>query len=58
VTVYCNNPAAPGNKSKQLLGDPQVVFEVLSPSTSPYDQKVKLANIASSPAFARSSSIP
>jgi Uma2 family endonuclease len=35
-------PPAPGNKSKQLLGDPQVVFEVLSPSTASYDQKVKL----------------
>lgn len=42
VTVYCNNPAAPGNERKKLLGDPQVVFEILSPSTSSYDQKVKL----------------
>ncbi|MET3761401.1 Uma2 family endonuclease [Sphingomonas sp. UYEF23] len=43
VSVYCNNPAAPENARKKLLGDPQVVFEVLSPSTSAHDQKVKLA---------------
>lgn len=43
VSVYCNNPAAPENARKKLLGDPQVVFEVLSPSTSTHDQKVKLA---------------
>ncbi|MGY2733003.1 Uma2 family endonuclease [Sphingomonas sp. UYP23] len=43
VSVYCNNPAAPENAHKKLLGDPQVVFEVLSPSSFAYDQKVKLA---------------
>ncbi|MDF0489906.1 Uma2 family endonuclease [Sphingomonas sp. H39-1-10] len=42
VSVYCNNPSAPENARKKLLGDPQVIFEVLSPSTSSYDQKVKL----------------
>jgi Uma2 family endonuclease len=42
VSVYCNDPAAPGNEGKQLLGDPQVVFEVLSPSTASLDQKDKL----------------
>jgi len=42
VSVYCNNPSAPENARKKLLGDPRVVFEVLSPSTSSYDQKVKL----------------
>jgi Uma2 family endonuclease len=42
VSIYCNNPFAPENNQKKLLGDPQVVFEVLSPSTSSYDQKVKL----------------
>lgn len=41
VSVYCNNPAAPENRDKQLLGDPRVVFEVLSPSTSSLDQTVK-----------------
>lgn len=43
VSVYCNDPAAPGNERKQLLGDPRVVFEVLSPSTASHDQKTKLA---------------
>ncbi len=42
LSIYCNNPSAPGNDRKTLLGDPQVVFEVLSPSTSSYDQTVKL----------------
>ncbi|MEG3087955.1 Uma2 family endonuclease [Sphingomonas sp. PB4P5] len=42
VSVYCNNPGAPGNEGKQLLGDPQIVIEVLSPSTMSYDQSVKL----------------
>ena len=42
VSVYCNNPAAAGNERLQLFGDPQVVCEVLSPSTSSYDQTVKL----------------
>lgn len=36
-------PAAPENARKKLLGDPQVIFEVLSPSTFSYDQKIKLA---------------
>ena len=43
VSVYCNDPAAPGNATKQLLGDPQIVFEVLSRSTASHDQLVKLA---------------
>lgn len=42
VSIYCNNPGAPENARKKLLGDPHVVFEVLSPSTSSHDQKVKL----------------
>lgn len=42
VSVYCNRPADPANDRKQLLGDPQVVFEVLSPSTTSNDQRVKL----------------
>lgn len=42
VSVYCNNPANPENQRKQLIGDPQVVVEVLSLSTSSLDQKVKL----------------
>lgn len=43
VSVYCNDPAAPQNERKRLLGDPQVVFEVLSPSTAAHDQKTKLS---------------
>lgn len=42
VSIYCNNPAAAENATKQLLGDPHAVFEVLSPSTSRHDQKTKL----------------
>ena len=42
VSVYCDNPSAPENAHRKLLGDPRVVFEVLSPSTSAKDQKVKL----------------
>ena len=42
VSIHCNNPAAPENATKKLLDDPQVVVEVLSPSTSRHDQKVKL----------------
>jgi Uma2 family endonuclease len=41
VSVYCR-PADPANDRRQLLGDPQVVFEVLSPSTASNDQRVKL----------------
>lgn len=42
VSVYCDQPAKPENARKQLLGDPRCVFEVLSPSTSSHDQRVKL----------------
>lgn len=42
VSVHCGNPSAPENDTKQLLGDPQVVIEVLSPSTSMLDQTKKL----------------
>lgn len=42
VSVYCR-PLEPGDQTRQLLGDPQVVFEVLSPSTSSHDQLTKLA---------------
>lgn len=42
VSIYCNNPSGPGNDRKKVLGDPRVVFEVLSPSTSSYDQTVRL----------------
>lgn len=42
VAIYCDNPASDENAQKLLLGDPRVVFEVLSPSTSALDQKTKL----------------
>mgnify|MGYP002781218235 CR=1 FL=1 len=41
VSVYCRK-APPEDRHTQLLGDPRVVVEVLSPSTASYDQKVKL----------------
>ncbi len=42
VSVYCNNPAAPENDDKTLLGDPVVILELLSPSTASNDQISKL----------------
>lgn len=42
ISVHCNDPAAPGNARKKLLGDPVAVFEVLSPSTAGHDQRVKM----------------
>ena len=42
VSVYCNDPSAPANHGKKLLGDPAVVFEVLSPSTASHDARTKL----------------
>lgn len=42
VSIYCSDPLTPEDGDRQLLGDPQVVVEVLSPSTSSLDQKVKL----------------
>jgi len=42
VSVYCGLPTTPEQQTAQLLGDPALVVEVLSPSTSRQDQKVKL----------------
>ena len=42
VSVYCNDPGAPANHGRKLLGDPVVVFEVLSPSTASHDARTKL----------------
>ncbi len=42
VSVHCGNPTAPENDDRKLLGDPTVVFEVLSPSTEQHDQRTKL----------------
>lgn len=46
VSVYCGNPGAPENARRQLLGDPLVVVEVLSPSTASIDQVEKLPEYA------------
>lgn len=46
VSVYCR-PLEPGDTTKKLLGDPQVIFEVLSPSTSSLDQVTKLSEYRS-----------
>lgn len=43
VSTYCDHPTAQANDFEKLIGEPQVVLEVLSPSTSSFDQKVKLA---------------
>lgn len=49
VAVYCDRPALPEKDGSQLLGDPRIVFEILSPSTSSHDQKVKLAEYVALP---------
>jgi Uma2 family endonuclease len=41
VSVYCS-PRQPGDEAKQLIGDPTIVVEVLSPSTARHDQRTKL----------------
>jgi Uma2 family endonuclease len=52
VTVYCNNPASPGNDGKRLLDHARVVFEVLSPSTASNDQIAKLREYLALPEIA------
>ena len=42
VSIYCNDPEMPVDPDAKLLGDPRVVFEVLSPSTASNDQVTKL----------------
>lgn len=41
VSVYCR-PLTQEERNQKLIGDPKVVFEVLSPSTSMLDQRTKL----------------
>lgn len=43
VGVYCDHPSKPENATRKLIGVPQIVFDVLSPSTASHDQLVKLA---------------
>lgn len=42
ASVYCRSDWGDLDSATRLLGDPKAVFEVLSPSTSKYDQEVKL----------------
>jgi Uma2 family endonuclease len=42
VSVYCNDPARPVDENAKLIGDPRIIFEVLSPSTASNDQITKL----------------
>ena len=46
VSVYCR-PLQPGEERQRLIGDPNVVVEVLSPSTASIDLKDKLAEYQS-----------
>ncbi len=43
VSVYCANPSEKPDRRAKLIGDPRVIFEVLSPSTASNDQITKLA---------------
>ncbi|ONF95833.1 hypothetical protein SPHI_20350 [Sphingomonas jeddahensis] len=49
VSVYCRDPDEVIDPRAQLIGDPTVVFEVLSPSTAHHDQNTKLAEYRSIP---------
>ena len=42
VSVFCGSPMAFGKPAVLSLPDPRVVFEVLSPTTSSFDQGTKL----------------
>ena len=42
VSVYCNDPARRENSEAKAFTDPRVIFEVLSPSTTMFDQGQKL----------------
>jgi len=43
VSVYCGDANSPDRDKDTAFTDPRVVVEVLSPSTSAHDQRVKLA---------------
>ena len=49
VSVYCRDDRAADSPSDRLLGDPRVVFEVLSPSTASNDQITKLVEYRALP---------
>jgi Uma2 family endonuclease len=42
VSIICGNPSAPANDKQKFFDSAVAVFEILSPSTSVYDQSVKL----------------
>lgn len=52
VSVYRRPPRDPANDRKRPLGDPKVVFEVLSPSTASLDQHTKLGEYQALPGLA------
>lgn len=39
--MYCDVASGPESDSRKLLGDPELIVEVLSPSTAKHDQTVK-----------------
>jgi Uma2 family endonuclease len=41
VSIYCGLDTAPIDDSRKFLGDPKVVFEVLSASTRMFDDRIK-----------------
>ena len=49
IRVHCKEPSDHSREREQLLGDPRVVFEILSPSTATKDQKEKLEEYKSLP---------
>jgi Uma2 family endonuclease len=49
VTVFCGDFADPDKARDLLIGDPKVVIEVLSDSTSDHDQRFKLPEYRSLP---------
>jgi Uma2 family endonuclease len=49
VSVYCGEANRPKDPKAKLIGDPEVVFEVLSPSTASNDQLIKLAEYRALP---------
>lgn len=44
LTVVCDRPEFTSNENPPSLLNPQVIFEILSPSTAEYDQGVKRAH--------------
>ena len=49
VSVYCREDTRDDPADPKLLGDPRVLFEVLSPSTARNDQITKLAEYRARP---------